>query len=101
MRFLGLDIRRSLSPEQEAEEVPLRKRLHRLEIAFGELVEHHNALQAAHMKLRNQFNGWKGGRPRGDDDDKPALDRIPIGDKAALRRALGVVPGKPFQHKQE
>jgi hypothetical protein len=25
---------------------------------------------------------------------------VPHGDKAALRRALGVVPGRPFQHQE-
>lgn len=99
MRFMGLDIRRSLSPEQLAEEEPLRKRLHRLEIAFQEIVEHHNTLAGNHAKLRNQFHGAKGGRPPDAERQSP-LAAIPHGDKAALRRAMGVVPGKPFNHKE-
>jgi len=99
MRILGLDIRRALSPEQEQEEAPLRKRVHRLEMALTELVEKHNTLAGNHLKLRNQFNGAKGGRPAA--SEKPeTLSSIPHGDKAALRRALGVVPGKPFHHQE-
>lgn len=95
MRILGLDIRRAADPAIAKEEAPLRGRVQRLEIAFGELVEHFTQLQGAHAKLRNQFHGSSGGRPAAS-----ALDKAPPGDKAALRRALGVVPGTRFAHKE-
>lgn len=71
------------------------QRLHRLEMALAQYAEHFAALQGAHVKLRNQFHGMKGGRPTAS-----SVSEIPHGDKAALRRALGVVPGARFVHKE-
>jgi len=74
----------------------LLERVHRLEIALAQFSEQFAQLAGAHMKLRNQFHGSKGGRPVQGSD----LGEIPRGDKAALRRKLGVVPGRPFQHQE-
>lgn len=62
------------------------ERVHRLEIERAHLMERVDTLEGLHMKLRNQFNGARGGRPRQQDED------IPHGDKAALRRKFGIVP---------
>ena len=92
---LHISLRRA---SEVAQETPtLHQRVHRLEIALGQFSEAFTQLQGAHMKLRNQFHGSKGGRPPG---AAAPLGEIPRGDKAALRRALGVVPGKPFQHQE-
>lgn len=99
MRILGLhvSIRRA---SQVAQETPtLRQRVQRLEIALTEFSEAFTQLSGAHAKLRNQFHGSRGGRPR-EDDAPTGLNAVPVGDKAALRRALGVVPGARFEHKE-
>lgn len=64
----------------------LSERVHRLDIDRRILLERIDTLEGLHMKLRNQFNGARGGRPT----MKP--DEIPLGDKAALRRKFGLVP---------
>lgn len=89
MRIWGLEIRRRSDLTDDSDTPALRKRVQRLEIALTELEEAHAALAGAHMKLRNQFHGSKGGRPRGDDSTP---DAIPHGDKDALRRAAGIRP---------
>jgi len=97
MRFgpLHISIRRA---SEVAQETPaLHQRVHRLEIALSEFSEAFAALHGAHQKLRNQFHGSKGGRPAATGGD---LSEIPHGDKAALRRKLGVVPGRPFHHQE-
>lgn len=82
-----------------AQETPtLHQRVHRLEMALTQYSEAFAQLQGAHMKLRNQFHGAKGGRPVS--SSETPIAEIPHGDKAALRRALGVVPGKPFKHQE-
>lgn len=82
---------------EAAQETPtLHQRVHRLEMALLQHSEAFAALQGAHMKLRNQFHGSKGGRPVG----AGGAAEVPHGDKAALRRALGVVPGRPFTHQE-
>ncbi len=81
-----------------AQETPtLHQRVHRLEMALHQYGEAFAALQGAHMKLRNQYHGSKGGRPVGSAD---SVADVPRGDKAGLRRALGVVPGKVFTHQE-
>lgn len=94
---LHISIRRASEVAQETPTV--LQRLHRLEIALGQFSESFAQLQGAHMKLRNQFHGSKGGRPAAPGAPLP-LDQVPRGDKAALRRALGVVPGTRFQHEE-
>jgi len=64
---------------------------HRLEIEHRELREYVSQLAGHHLKLRKQFDGSKGGRPVSR-SATPALDEVPFGDKAALRKALGIVP---------
>ncbi len=93
---LHISVRRAREVAQETPTV--LQRLHRLEMAHGQLVEHFSALSGAHQKLRNQFHGSKGGRPPA---EPGSVSEIPRGDKEALRRALGVVPGRPYNHKQE
>lgn len=84
---------------EAAQETPnLTQRVHRLEIALGQFSDAFAQLQGQHVKLRNQFHGSKGGRPTS--ATVTPINEIPHGDKAALRRALGVVPGKPFQHQE-
>lgn len=79
----------------------LTQRVQRLEIAVLALDEKHEALAGHHMKLRNQFHGSKGGRPSAaSQGGQIPLAEIPHGDKAALRRALGVVPGRPYTHQE-
>lgn len=81
-----------------AQETPtLHQRVHRLEMSLHEFSEAFAALQGAHMKLRNQFHGAKGGRPA---QSATSVADIPRGDKESLRRALGVVPGRPFSHQE-
>lgn len=77
----------------------LQERLHRLEIAHRELRDHFVLLDAQQVKLAGRLDGRRGGRPK--TDQASPLDEIPPGDKAALRRALNVVPGRPFHHQQE
>lgn len=94
---LHISVRRA---SEVAQETPaLTQRVHRLEIALAQFSEAFTQLQGAHMKLRNQFHGAKGGRPAAP-GARPALEEVPRGDKAALRRALGVVPGTRFQHEE-
>lgn len=91
---LHISLRRA---SEVAQETPnLHERVHRLEIALHQFSESFAALQGAHLKLRNQFHGAKGGRPAASGD----VSSIPHGDKAALRRALGIVPGRPFPHQE-
>lgn len=93
---LHISVRRASEVSQETPN--LHQRVHRLETALLQFSEALATLQGHHVKLRNQFHGSKGGRPPG----QPAsVAEIPHGDKAALRRALGVVPGKAFNHSQE
>lgn len=102
MRLFGLDIRLKSEVEKDVDAPSTRARVQRLEIAFGELVEHFSKLQAAHAKLRNQYHGSQGGRPsvRSSTQGDLPLDAVPLGDKAGLRRALGVVPSSRFAHKE-
>lgn len=92
MRLFGLEIRRAGDPNAPETAPQVRQRLHRLEIALSELEEHHSALAAAHAKLRNQFHGQKGGRPVAEPAQDNPLASIPVGDKAALRLAVGIRP---------
>jgi len=92
---LTFTVRRTKEVSQETP--TLHQRVHRLEIALLQHLEAFATLQAAHVKLRNQFHGAKGGRPPG---EPVSIREIPHGDKAALRRALGVVPGARFEHKE-
>lgn len=97
MRLLGLEIRRAVRSNDPENTLPLRQRVQRLEITLSELQELHSALSAAHAKLRNQFHGSKGGRPPSSTSDTvSSLVDIPHGDKASLRLALGLRPGRPF-----
>lgn len=93
---LQISVRRASEVAQETPSV--LQRLHRLEMALHQYGEAFAALQGAHMKLRNQFHGAKGGRPAASSGG--SISEIPHGDKAALRRALGVVPGRPFNHQE-
>lgn len=93
MRIWGLVISRKSALTDESDTPAVRKRVQRLEIELQELQESLSALQGAHAKLRNQFHGSKGGRPA----DAAALrsaDDIPRGDKASLRLAAGLLPGR-------
>jgi len=93
---LHISVRRA---SEAAQETPtLHQRVHRLEMALAEFSEAFTALQGAHMKLRNQFHGAKGGRPVS--SSETSIADVRFGDKAALRKALGVVPGRPFQHQE-
>jgi len=98
MRLGPLTISLRKSSEVAQETPNLHQRVHRLEMALLQFGERFDALQGAHMKLRNQFHGSKGGRPVS--NSETPISQIPRGDKAALRRALGVVPGKPFAHQE-
>jgi len=83
MRLLGLEIRRA---NVVARAVPDTKdtleRLNRLEIDMRAIQDELSALEGRHLKLRKQFDGSKGGRPSGLQDDDGA---VPRGDKAGLR----------------
>jgi len=82
-----------------AQETPtLHQRVHRLEMALLQHLERFAALEGAHMKLRNQFHGAKGGRPVSNSETD--VSAVPRGNKEALRRALGVVPGRPYNHQE-
>jgi hypothetical protein len=86
---------------EAAQETPhLHERVHKLELALVHFSEAFASLQGAHMKLRNQFHGAKGGRPAQSVQSEVGTSDIPYGDKAKLRRALGVVPGRPFTHQE-
>jgi predicted RNase H-like nuclease (RuvC/YqgF family) len=75
----------------------LKERVHRLETELREQTDELSQLKGHHLKLRKQFDGSKGGRP----NEGGRLSDVPVGDKQALRRALGVVPGARFIHQQE
>lgn len=87
---------RSPVPTDTQDLALVQARVQRLEIAQRELQETVVQLIGHHNKLRNQFHGEKGGRPS--QSRAASLDDIPRGDKAALRKALGVVPGRPYEH---
>jgi hypothetical protein len=70
--------------------VAVEDAVHTLNKRMVELEELHSALSGAHAKLRNKFYGELSGLAS--QNRKPGIDNIPHGDKAALRRALGVVP---------
>lgn len=93
---LIVSLRRASEVAQETPTV--LQRLHRLEMAMLQYGEQFAALQGAHMKLRNQFHGAKGGRPPAEPGG--SVSQIPRGDKDSLRRALGVVPGARFNHQE-
>jgi len=76
----------------------LDESLHRLEIQHRQLRDHFVLLDAQQEKLAGRLDGRRGGRPRA--QPGADLETIPRGDKAALRAALGVVPGRPFQHQE-
>lgn len=96
MRIFSLLFGRKSVSNGETDLLDARARLHRLEIAHGELKDYVSQLAGHHLKLRKQFDGSKGGRPR----ETLSLDEVPHGDKAGLRRALGVVPGARFNHQE-
>jgi len=62
----------------------LRKRVHRLEIAFGELVDQHEATRGQLNRLRGRMYG--GHR----NDQEGGAGAIPYGDKDKLRAYAGV-----------
>jgi len=93
MRLFGLDIRLNRASETSEDSRTTRQRVHRLEMQLEELVEQIEALKGSHAKLRNQFNGAKGGRPAESERAERSIDKIPVGDKAALRNAVGIRPG--------
>jgi hypothetical protein len=99
MRIFGLDIQRAGDLRGAEVAASTRERLHRLEIAHSEMVDHFNKLQARVAKVTGKVYGDTGGRPASHQGTLP-LDRVPHGDKAALRRALGVVPGSRFNHQE-
>jgi len=72
--------------------VEMLERIHRLEIAHKQLVEAQELLQGQHNSLRAKVVGSMGGRPP---KNVTPLSEIPLGDKAALRRAMGLVPSIP------
>lgn len=65
------------------------QRIHRLEIANSQLKERCDLLEGQLETLRARWKGDRGGRPR--KDGPPDLESIPQGDKASLRRALGII----------
>jgi len=77
----------------------LEESFHRLEIDQRKWRDHFVLLDAQQEKLAGRLDGRRGGRPVG--KAPTAIDEIPHGDKAALRAAMGVVPGRPFRHHQE
>lgn len=94
MRLFGIDISVRKASEVAQETPALRQRVQRLEIALTEFHEHFVTLQTAHVKLRNQFHGQKGGRPANPGAREPGqLEAIPPGDKTALRRHFGIIRG--------
>lgn len=88
MRIFGIDIQRAGDLRGADLRKELRERVHRLEIAHSELVEHFNLLQGAHAKLRSIVHGDRsvrtGSRSGGSD-----VDPATITDKAQLRMVLG------------
>lgn len=90
--FTALHIRERYIARQAEVQRDLHERVHRLEIRDRENREKIEALEERLERLRLRADGLRGGRPRRADDQQPLpLDQIPHGDKAALRRALGVV----------
>lgn len=80
-------IRAMIGRAEEAEE-----RLHRLEIAHQQLKERFDLLEEQSERLRGRLDGARGGRPPKQAAPSNDLSSIPVGDKVALRRALGVAP---------
>lgn len=97
--FRALHIRERYIRAQLLWQSDAQERLHRLEIRVRDLADLVDHLEQRLDRQRSRANGAKGGRPSG--DPPKDLADIPLGDKAALRRRLGVVPGRPFQHPQE
>lgn len=73
-----------------------QERIHRLEIAQREDRDNIAHLEARLERVARRKGGELGGRPPKATD----LASVPHGDKAALRRAMGVVPGRPFNHQE-
>ncbi len=86
-------------PQQSPQELALRKRVQRLEIALGELHDDLCALEGRHSTLAKRSYGKLGGRPRSAADDAGVDDAHLT--KAQLRTRLGIVPGRPFQPRLE
>lgn len=75
----------------------VRQRVQRLEIAYKELAEHHDTLEAQLGKLRGQVHGVRGGRPA----RAGGIDAIPLGDKERLREYVGLAAGRRYTHPEE
>jgi hypothetical protein len=84
-----------------------RERADRLEIAVRRLAMRQDAAAADLEKLSERIaaiGGRLGGRPRAAPQGAPeqlSIDQVPVGDKAALRRAMGVHLVKPSTRNQE
>jgi hypothetical protein len=88
--------KRATVPREVAEFIQeLDQKCRRLEIETRSLRDELSQLQGHHLKLRKQFDGSKGGRPIED------IQRVPFGDKAALRRALGVAHAAPASREAD
>lgn len=90
--FRALHIRERYIRAQHAHLADLEERAHRLEIANRKLHERMELLESSQDRLLARFKGDRGGRPRKTEEQAPLpLEQVPFGDKAALRKALGVV----------
>jgi len=99
MRILGLDIQRARDLRGKDRARATEERVQRLEIALAETVEKLEALSGNHAKLRSIVHGDRSVR-KPSQSGQMSLDQVPLGDKASLRRVLGVVPGSRYQHQE-
>jgi len=74
------------------------ERIHRLEIAKEQSDDDMEHLKARLAKLGTRLGGALGGRPRAGSQGALALEEIPLGDKAALRKYYQSNP--PAKEKQ-
>jgi hypothetical protein len=79
----------------------LRKRVLRLETDLKDLSDLHNALDSRHQKLSGQFHGARGGRGHRSEANGDGVSAIPLGDKDALRAAVGLRAGVRYNHTEK
>lgn len=82
MRIFGLDFSKKKAISSPELQRAMMENLNRLVIQIDALTARQDTLEGEQVKLRNQFNGAKGGRPRQSEQRENAA---PIGDRDQLR----------------
>lgn len=92
--FRALHIRARYIAGQAQWQNEAHERVKRLETQIRDLADQVEHLETRLDRRQAREKGALGGRP------PKNVAEVPYGDKAALRKALGVVPGRPFHHQE-